>query len=267
MAVKVIAVVRKLRRKMKSTTATMRLPSRSASSTLRTERSMKLLWRKMSACTATPSGRLVLIVSSSASILRVRETVSAPGCFCTVRITPGFPSMPASPRLCKAAPSRTSAICPSRMLDPSGSTLTTVAARSSAVSTRARLRISSSEWASGRKPPEELTLDSSMAVCTSCSEIRLAASVTGSTSTWYCRTSPPITVTCETPGIPINRRRRSQSAKVRNSIGRTAGFSLVRPMAMICPMIEETGPRNGRTSRGKDGVTSATFSPTICRAR
>ncbi len=42
-AVKVIAVVRKLSRKMKSTTATMRLPSRKASSTLRTARAMKLL--------------------------------------------------------------------------------------------------------------------------------------------------------------------------------------------------------------------------------
>ena len=43
MAVRVIAVVRKLSRKMKRTTATMRLPSRSASSTLCTARSMKLL--------------------------------------------------------------------------------------------------------------------------------------------------------------------------------------------------------------------------------
>ena len=65
----------------------------------------------------------------------------------------------------------------------------------------------------------------------------------------------------------ISRRRKSQPAKVRNSMGPISGFSLVSPMAMICPMIEETGPRNGRTSRGKDGVTSATFSPTICRAR
>ena len=175
--------------------------------------------------------------------------------------------MPASPRLLSDAPSRTSAICPRRMLDPSASALTTVMARSSALSTRARLRINRSLCASGRKPPEELTFDSSMADCTSCKVTPAATSNAGSTSTWYCRTSPPITVICDTPGILIRRRRMSQSARVRSSIGLTDGFSLVRPMAIIWPMIEETGPRNGRISCGNRGVTSATFSPTICRAR
>ena len=112
-----------------------------------------------------------------------------------------------------------------------------------------------------------MTFDSSIAVCTSCRVTPAATSLTGSTSTWYCLTSPPITVTCETPGTPISRRRKSQSAKVRSSVGPTISFPLVKPMAMIWPMIEETGPRNGRTSGGKDGATSDTFSPTICRAR
>ncbi len=187
----------------------------------------------MSVCTLTPSGSDLPMISNSASIFRVRAMVSAPGCFCTVRITPGRPSMPASPRLLSDAPSRTSAICPRRMLDPSGSTFTTVMARSSVLSTRARLRINRSLCASGRKPPEELTFDSSMADCTSCKVTPAATSNAGSTSTWYCRTSPPITVICETPGMLIRRRRMSQSARVRSSIGLTDGFSLVRPMAMI----------------------------------
>ena len=80
-------------------------------------------------------------------------------------------------------------------------------------------------------------------------------------------TTTPITVTCETPGILIKRRRKSQSANVRSSVGPIAGFALVRPTPMIWPMIEETGPRNVSVSRGRDGATSATFSPTICRAR
>ena len=65
----------------------------------------------------------------------------------------------------------------------------------------------------------------------------------------------------------MRRRRTSQSANVRSCMGLTEEFSLVRPMAMICPMIEDTGPRNGRMFSGNRGVTSATFSPTICRAR
>ena len=206
------------------------------------------------------------MISNSASIFRVRAMVSAPGCFCTVRITPGRPSMPASPRLLSDAPSRTSAICPRRMLDPSGSTFTTVMARSSALSTRARWRISRSLCASGRKPPEELTFDSSMADCTSCKVTPAATSNAGSTSTWYCRTSPPITVICETPGILIRRRRRSQSASVRNSIGLTDGFSLVRPMAMIWPMMELGGVINGRMPGGRAPAIEVSLSWTICRA-
>jgi hypothetical protein len=221
----------------------------------------------MSSWIRTPSGRALPNNSNSASMRRVSATVSASGCFWMVRMTAGCPPIPASPRLLAAAPSRTSAICPSRMDDPSGSTLTTVSPSSSALSNRARLRMRRSVCASGMNPPEELTLDSSIAASTSCSVTPVAASLAGSTNTWYSRTSPPITVICETPGTESRRRRMSHCASVRSCAGATSGLSLVSPTARICPMIEDTGPRKGLVPSGNVPATSATFSATIWRAR
>ena len=93
-----------------------------------------------------------------------------------------------------------------------------------------------------------------------------AASRAGSTRTWYCFCSPPVAMTCDTPGTASSRRRTTVSAAVRSSSGECRSDS--RATNRISPMIDETGARNGgSTSGGSAPATSVSFSVTIWRAR
>ena len=141
-AVSVMKVVRKLRRKRNSTIETIRLPSRRASSTLAIARSMKFACRKMSSWSETPSGSVDWRDLSSFSMARVSWTVSTLGCFETASRTAGWPLTPASPRFTNGPAARISAMSRRRMLAPPGAVFTTVLPRSSGPSTRAMLRIS-----------------------------------------------------------------------------------------------------------------------------
>lgn len=94
-----IRVVRALSRKANSTIATRMAPSRSASTTLPIEASMKFAWRNSTVGAEIPAGRPCLSSASAVSMSCVRRTVSPAGCFCTLTITAGLPFMPASPRL------------------------------------------------------------------------------------------------------------------------------------------------------------------------
>ena len=67
-------------------------------------------------------------------------------------------------------------------------------------------------------------------------------------ATRYWRTSPPIGITCATPGIVSKRGRTTKSAISRTSIGLAA--SDVSANMRICPMIELIGPICGVTLTG-----------------
>ena len=83
--------------------------------------------------------------------------------------------------------------------------------------------------------------------------------------TWYCRSAPPIGVTCETPGTASSRRRTTVSATVRIVSGST--LSDDRAKNRISPMIDEMGASTGRSiCGGSVPATSASFSATSCRA-
>ena len=78
------------------------------------EASMNEACRKVTLGGSIPFGSPALSSRSADSIDRVREIVSAVGCFWMPRMTAGFPPNPPSPRLIAAANS-TSAICWSLM--------------------------------------------------------------------------------------------------------------------------------------------------------
>jgi hypothetical protein len=83
--------------------------------------------------------------------------------------------------------------------------------------------------------------------------------------TWYCFVSPPVGMTCDTPGTARRRFRRTQSAVVFSSMG--SCLSDVSAMKRISPMIEEMGASVGRSAPGgSDEAASWSFSATICRA-
>ena len=92
-------------------------------------------------------------------------------------------------------------------------------------------------------------------------------------STRSCRTSPPIGMTCETPGIDSSRGRITKSAYSRACIGVAAGtLAPARAVigtatSMISPMIDETGPIAGVMSAGSWSRTSASRSATSWRLR
>jgi hypothetical protein len=81
--------------------------------------SMNVACRNCMALASTPAGIIFWSAGSIASICRVMVTVSALGCFCTARITPGLPLKPASPRFVRGAKSMSATwlratTCPSR---------------------------------------------------------------------------------------------------------------------------------------------------------
>jgi hypothetical protein len=84
--------------------------------------------------------------------------------------------------------------------------------------------------------------------------------------TRYCRTSPPIGMTCETPGTASRRGRMVKSAISRRSMAPTVGGP-VTAISMIWPMIELMGPICGRTFAGSCDCTSDSRSATCWRLR
>jgi len=86
------------------------------------------------------------------------------------------------------------------------------------------------------------------------------------------RTSPPIGITCDTPGIDSRRGRSTKSAYSRAAIGLTAGvWPSPAPsgsaISMTSPMIDDTGPMTGVMSPGNCSRTSASRSATSWRLR
>ena len=129
------------------------------------------------------------------------------------------------------------------------------------------LRIRYSRPRTSRNPPEvfdeyERSAASSASSVTPRSAIRL-----GSGWTWNCRTSPPIGMTCATPGIDIRRGRSTQSANSRTAIGSIFEGSTGMAIIMISPMIDETGPIRGSTPGGIPASSAPRRSDTIWRAR
>ena len=189
-AVSVITVVRRLSRNRNRTITTRIAPSRNASSTLLTEAAMKLACRN-STLTSTSAGSAVPRASArTRSTAAVSATVSAPGCFWTLRITAGrtdlrpaasLTPMPASPRLRRGA-STIVATWASVIGTPLRS-VTTVPARSSTDVVRARLRTRYSWLLRSTKPPVLLPCASAAAVSTSSRLTPAAASRLGSIST------------------------------------------------------------------------------------
>ena len=94
-----------------------------------------------------------------------------------------------------------------------------------------------------------------------------AAMRTVSGCTWYCRTSPPMGMTCATPGSVSKRGRNTKSAYSRVAIGLIFAASMGIAMSMISPMIELIGPIAGFTPGGSCSRTSESRSATFCRAR
>ena len=68
--------------------------------------------------------------------------------------------------------------------------------------------------------------------------------------TWNWRTSPPIGITCATPGIASRRGRSTQSAYSRTAIGVVFASSIGSATSMTSPMIELIGPIFGTTPCG-----------------
>ncbi len=118
MATSEISVVRADSRKANSTIATMIAPSRRASLTLPIDASMKSACRNSTFGAARPLGMAWVISASAVSMARVSCTVSVEGCFCTLTMTAGAPSWPASPRFMAGA-KRTVATCSSSTARPS----------------------------------------------------------------------------------------------------------------------------------------------------
>ena len=84
--------------------------------------------------------------------------------------------------------------------------------------------------------------------------------------TRYCRTSPPIGMTCETPGMVSSRGLTVKSANSRRSIAETVSGP-VTAISMIWPMIELIGPICGSTPDGNCDWTSDRRSATCWRLR
>ncbi len=93
-------------------------------------------------------------------------------------------------------------------------------------------------------------------------------------TTWYCRSTPPITVTCDTPSTASSRLRTANSPRVRSRIawssfswGVAPGSADRRATIMTSPMIDEIGAIVTLASAGSRSRASCSFSDTTCRSR
>ena len=162
-AVSVMSVVRKLSRNRNRMITTMIAPSRIACSTLAMAALMKLPCLK-SGVIFTSGGKPFCRSARAFSTWAVKLIVSAPGCFCTERMTAGAPFTPASPRI-TCLPNFTSATSFKRIGTPLRVS-TTALAISSMFVVRPMLRMSASWFAPSRNPPAVLTCDFSAASIT-----------------------------------------------------------------------------------------------------
>jgi len=242
----------------------MNAPSRIASCTLRTACWMKVAWRNSTSIRAS-GGSAVRISASAASTCAVRRVVSAPGCFCTPRITAGWPETPALPRIVwmpwpTSATSRRNTGRPPR-------SFTTVAPISSGLAVRPRLRTSTSRAPLVMNPPPEPPCARSTARFTSSNVTPCAAIRSGTARTCSCFRPPPIATTCEIPGIVSSRGAICQSASVRRSGGAVFPSGDDTPMSRISPISDEIGPMCTSVPDGSFASASAMRSCTSCRAR
>ena len=129
------------------------------------------------------------------------------------------------------------------------------------------LRIRYSRALCSRKPPLVLAAKflSAPSICSSVTPN--ACICAGSGSTRYCLTSPPIGMTCATPGMVSRRGRSTQSAYSRTCIGFTRAGSTGSAISMISPMIEAIGPICGAMPSGSCSFTSDNRSATCWRLR
>jgi len=213
-----------------------------------------------------PTGNEGLSAARAVSMERVSATVSASGCFCTPRMTAGLPLKPASPRLMAGA-KLTLATWLSKM-DCPFTQATGNCCRSSSRVVRPRLRIRYSRAFSSRKPPL-LLLACPCKASRNCSTLTPSCPMRAvSGCTWYWRTSPPIGITCATPGMARRRGRSTKSAYSRVAMALILASSMGMATSMTSPMMELIGPMAACcTPAGSASRAVVKRSLTICRAR
>ena len=164
MAMRVMKVVRKFRRKRIRTMVTMMAPLRIASLRLPMACWMKSPWRK-STVASTPAGKDFWSSLRAVSIWAVRVRVSKPGDLVILMITPRLPLTLPSPRI-GSTPQSTFARSPMVMVR-SPIFLTTVLAMSFSSTVIAKFRTIISVVPVLMNPPVELEADSLAAVWSS----------------------------------------------------------------------------------------------------
>jgi hypothetical protein len=115
------------------------------------------------------------------------------------------------------------------------------------------------------KPPPVLPAKPRTAALSSSSVMPRARIRAGSGVMRYSRTSPPIGMTCATPGIDSNFGRTVKSAVSRSTIG--SASAPASASSMISPITELIGPIAGTTPSGICAVTALRRSATCWRAR
>ena len=104
-----------------------------------------------------------------------------------------------------------------------------------------------------------------MACSTWLSETPNCAMRAVSGATRSVRTSPPIGITCDTPGMDSRRGRSTKSAYSRACMGEAPSWACAvigSAISMISPMIEDTGPIDGSMPAGNCARASARRSAT-----
>ncbi len=222
-------------------------PSSSAVKRLRSACSMKSACRNRSRWICMPGRQRALdVVERGLDLRSVSSSVLTFGCFWMPRMTAGLRVVRAFAALDRRAFAHDArGRAPARARRRSLRTATAAMASVSARRPTPRMRYScpSATW----KPAVAFRLAAVSARSTSSSVTACAASCAGSSTTSYCFWSPPVAITCETPGTASSRRRTSVSATVRSSCGECRSDS--RSTNSTSPMIDDTGARNGGSHR------------------
>ena len=128
-------------------------------------------------------------------------------------------------------------------------------------------RIKYSRPFNSKKPPLVLAENPRSAPSISSKVTPRCAIFAVSGATRYWRTSPPIGITCATPGIVSKRGRSTKSAYSRTAIDELRSLFTGRAINMISPMMDEIGPMVGLTPCGICSRTNDNLSATDWRAR
>ena len=165
---------------------------------------------------STPSGRLRCSSASRAfTAAMVFEAFSPQRMTTTAPTTSPSPLSSAMPRrIC--GPMRNSAMSDSTTGVPLASTPSGTSARSSRPSRYPVARTMYSASPISMTEPPASWLPDWIARFTMASVMPKARSLSGSTTTWYCRTMPPIVATSATPGTVCSSYFRNQSCRLRN---------------------------------------------------